>query len=390
MPLATQTWAQSAVTAVPGSGDTVAEVLGVVKSLIDSDSSWNVGSDGTAATPPYLEIVSAAPMGAAGQIFKLLLVNGNTIDADWTVGDTGNWAAGGDFDYGSGTGAKAAQDMYVGFTAPPSDGTSTTASLNTGNIFNATGPYGGTAASTLTRFSSFVKTVNNVADTGNNYNIANVWTVSCAEMLALAFEDTLGRIKVIMCGAMIAPLSDAAGETVSSGVGRIFAMTTTHSFAGLEPDPVAPDSILWGNTSSTTQANGGGWTPEPNSNAGIKSAQSIMLAYYPEDNSLRPAYNLLSGIPSRQTGNVTANITGLQNGALMDTAGNLAALPIPVVDGTLDDRLSVQLLGIMRQIKVINNSLSRGTVQNGAGATVGLALTGSRTSVAQGFLLSNS
>ena len=390
MPLATQTWAQSAVQAVAGSGDTVAEVLSAVKTLVTADANWNVGTDGTAATPAYLEIVSAAAMGAAGQIFKLLLVDGSTIDADWTMGDAGNWAAGGDFNYGSGTGAKAAEDLYVGYCAPPSNGTSATATLTTGDIFNATGPYGGTAASSLTRFSSYVKMANNFADTGNNYNLANVWLLSCPEMLIIVLEDALGRIKYVHAGALIAPLSDAAGETISSGVGRIYGMTVPHSFAGMEPDPTDPDEIFWGNSSSNTQNQGGGWTPEPGTNTNVISAMSVMLCHYPEDNSVRPAYNLLSAIPVKITGTTNSRVGGIGNGALMDTAGNLAAIPIPIVDGTTITRTSTQLVGIMRQVKVLNNSLSRGTVQDATPTTVGYALTGSRTAVTQGFLISNS
>ena len=390
MPLATQTWTQSAVQSVAGSGDTVAEVLTALKTLVDADSNWNVGSNGTAASPAYLELVSAANLGAAGQVFKLLLVDGSTTDAAWTMGGTGNWAAGGDWDYVGGAGAQAAEDIYVGYCAPPSNGTSSTASLNTGNIFNATGPYGGTAASALSRFSSYVKIANNVADTGNNYNIANVWIVTCPEMIIIVLEDALGRIKVIMSGACIAPLSDAAGETVSSSVGRIFGMAVSHAFAGLEPVPGDPSQILWGNDTSTTQVNGGGFAPEPGVNANQKAAQSVFLAHYPEDNSVRPTYGFLPGLPINTGGTDTANLSGCKDGALLDTAGNIAAVPYPLVDGTVTGRTAQQLVGIFRQIKLINNSLSRGTVQDGNGATVGYVLSGSRTAIAQGFILSNS
>jgi hypothetical protein len=390
MPLATQTWTQSAVQPVAGGGDTVAEVLDAIEALVTADANWNVGTDGTASTPAYLEVVSAVPMGAAGQIFKLLLVNGNTIDDDWTMGASDNWADGGDFNYGGGVGAKAAQDLYVGYCAPPSDGTSTTAALNTGNIFNATGPYGGTAASSLTRFSSYVKMANDFSDTGNNYNIANVWLLSCPEMLIIVLEDTLGRIKYVHTGALIAPLSDAAGETISSSVGRIYGMTVPHSFAGLEPDPIDPDEIVWGNATATTQSIGGGWTPEPATNANIISAISILLCHYPEDNSVRPAYNLLSNLSVKISGTTNSQVGGIGNGALMDTAGNLAAIPIPIVDGTTITRTSTQLVGILRQVKAFNNSLCRGTVQDSVPATIGYALTGSRTAVTQGFLISNS
>ncbi len=389
MPLSTQTWTQSAVQTVAGSGDTVAEVLAAVKTLVDADSNWSVTGDGTAATPPYLEVSSAA-MGAAGQVFKLLLVNGATTDAAWTMGGTGNWASGGDFDYVSGTNCQSAEDLYVGYCAPPSNGTGTTAALTPGNIFNATGPYGGTAASSLTRFSSFVKMANNFGNTGGNYNIANVWILTCAEMIAVVTEDTVNRLKVVIAGALVAPLSDAAGETISSSVGRIFGMTVAHSFGGLEADPDAPHLILWGNGSSTSQATGGGWTPEPNNNNATKGAQSVLLCHYPEDNSVRPAYNLLSGISDRDYTNLVNSTGGIRQGALQDTAGNIAALPIPIVDGTTSTRTSGQLLGMMRQIKALNPSLCRAIVQDGAGNTVGVSLTGSRVDVAEGFIFSNS
>jgi hypothetical protein len=390
MPLATQTWAQSAVQSVAGSGDSVAEVLSAIHTLVTADANWNVGTDGTAATPAYLEVVSAVAMGAAGQIFKLLLVDGSTVNAAWTMGDAGNWASGGDFNYGGGTGAKDPEDLYVGYCAPPSNGTSTTATLTTGDIFNATGPYGGTAASSLTRFSSYVKMANNFADTGNNYNIANVWLLSCPEMLIIVLEDALGRIKYVHAGALIAPLSDAAGETISSSVGRIYGMTVPHSFAGMEPDPTDPDEIFWGNATATSQNQGGGWTPEPANQTGVTSAQSVLLCHYPEDNSVRPAFNLLSAIPTRAAGSTGSQQGGIGNGALMDTAGNLAAIPIPIVDGTTLVRVSTQLVGIMRQVKALNNSLCRGTVQDAIPTIVGFALTGSRTAVTQGFLISNS
>ena len=387
MPLATQTWTQSAAASVSGSGNTVAEVLSAVKALVDADANWSVSGDGTAATPAYLELSSAA-MGAAGQVYKLLLVDGSTTDAAWTMGGAGNWASGGDFDYTSGTNAQSAEDLYVGYCAPPSNGTSSTATLTPGDIFNATGPYGGTPASSLSRFSSYVKMANNFAQVG--HNIANVWILTCAEMIAVAVEDVNNRIKIVVAGALIAPLSDAAGETISSGVGRIFGMTVAHSFSGMEADPDVPHRIFWGNGTSNTQSTGGGWTGEPNSNAGAESAQSVLLAHYAEDNSVRPAYNLLSGISDRDLANTTANSGGINRGTLTDTAGNIAALPIPIVDGTTLTRTSGQLLGMMRQLKCLNVSLARATVQDGAGATVGYALTGSRIALCEGFIFSNS
>ena len=229
-----------------------------------------------------------------------------------------------------------------------------------------------------------------MTDTGNNYNIANVWLLSCPEMLIIVLEDALGRIKYVHAGALIAPLSDAAGETISSSVGRIYGMTVPHSFAGMEPDPTDPDEIFWGNATATSQNQGGGWTPEPANQTGVTSAQSVLLCHYPEDNSVRPAFNLLSAIPTRAAGSTGSQQGGIGNGALMDTAGNLAAIPIPIVDGTTLVRVSTQLVGIMRQVKALNNSLCRGTVQDAIPTIVGFALTGSRTAVTQGFLISNS
>jgi hypothetical protein len=390
MPLQTQTWAQSGVQSVAGSGDTVAEVLVALKTLIDADSNWNVGSNGTAASPAYLEIVSAAGMGDSDQIFKLLLVDGSTTNAAWTLGGTGNWAAASDYDYAGGNGAQAAEDLYVGYCAPPSDGTSATAALNTGNIFNATGPYGGTADSSLSRFSSYVKAANNFGDTANDYNCANVWILTSAEMICIVLEDAAGRIKFILAGAYLAPLSDAAGETVSDSIGRIFGMAVPQSFAGIDPTPASPTSIFWGNITSTTQANGGGFAAEANSNANTKAAQSIALCHYPEDNTVRPTFGFVTGIASSTAGSTVAGATGCPDGALLDTAGNLAALPFPMIDGTVTGRTAQQLVGIMRQVKITNNSLCRSTVQDGAGATVGYIVSGSRTAVSQGFLFSNS
>ena len=400
MPLLTQTWTQSPLGSPAGSGDTVEEVLASVKLLVDADSHWSSSLDGTAASPAYLEVTSIANLGAANQKFKLLMVEGSGVNAAWALGGSGNWAAAGNLNFThnqSTPGTDGSDDLYVGYVAPPSDGTSATAVINASNIFNATGPYGGTASSDLTRFSSYVKFAHDVSDTSNNHNISKVWLESCAEMLTVALEDTSGRIKFVHAGAIIAPLSDAAGETISNGAGRIFGMCTAKADAGIESDPDDPDDTFWNNLDGAFADAGttaGGFTPFISSTASKSAVNSVMIIHYPESNALDAAFNFWSGLVDATAGNSGTKDGGCQPGALMDMAGNIAAMPIPIVDGSTKvsggTRTSRQLIGIMRQVKLANPSLSRSIVQDAAGTVIGFTFTGSRIEAAQGFLYTNS
>lgn len=399
MPLATQTWTQSALGSPAGSGDTVEEVLAAIKILVDADSNWTASSDGTGSSPAYLEITSANNFGANNQKFKLLLVEGSDVNAAWALGGSGNWAANGSLDFTAGASTprtNGSDDIYVGYVAPPSDGTSATAVINTGNIFNATGPYAGTASSDLSRFSSYVKCVQDVSDSGNNFNISRVWLISCAEMITIAFEDTASRIKFVHAGAIIAPLSDTAGETISSSVGRIYGMCTAKADAGIEPDPDDADHLFWGGGSNAAAASplGGGFTPVITTTANQSAINSIMIVHYPSSNALDAAFNFWSCVQDLGAGNTTAKDGGVNPGALMDVAGNIAAWPIPIVNGTTKvnngTRSSKQLIGVMRQVKMANPTLCRSIVQDAAGTVIGYAFTGARAYATQGFLYTNS
>jgi hypothetical protein len=401
MPLSIQTWAQSALGTPAGSGDTAEEVLAAIKLLIDADSNWTASSDGTGSSPAYLEITSANDFGATNQKFKLLLVEGYTVNAAWALGGSGNWAAAGLLDHTAqvaGTLTNGTDDLYVGYVAPPSNGTSSTAAITTGNIFNATGPYGGTAASDLSRFSSYVKFVDDVSNTTDNRNISKVWLMSCQEMLTIALEDVTGRVKFVHAGAIIAPLSDLAGETISSGVGRVYGMCTAKADAGMDPDPADPDDMLWSGISSaaadTATPVGGGFTPEIATGTNTKAINSCMIIHYPESNALDCAHNIWTNLMTLGGNSASLQSSGIQPGCLMDTAGNIAAMPIPIVDGTTkaanSPLRSRQLIGVMRQVKLANPSVCRSTVQDAAGTVIGFTFTGSRIEAAQGFLYTNS
>jgi hypothetical protein len=401
MPLPTQTWAQSALGSPTGGGDTVEEVLAAVKILIDADSNWTASSDGTASSPAYLEITSANGFGSNVQKFKLLLVEGSDVNAAWTVGGTGNWAAAGGLDHTagvSGKGTDGSDDIYVGYVAPPADGSSATANINTSNIFNSTGPYGGTAASDLERFSSYVKVVDDVSDTSNDRDISKVWLLSCQEMLTIAFEDAAGRIKFVHAGAIIAPLSDSTGETISSSVGRVYGMCTAKTDAGIDKTPSDPVHTFWGNHSGNCTTNDpgtGGFTPAINSStANTQGGNSVMIIHYPSDNALDVAHNLWSGVSDGFAGNSSSNDSGVNPGCLMDIGGNIAAMPVPIVNGTTKsasgNRINRQLVGVMRQVKMANPSISRSIVQDTTGTVIGYTFTGSRTESSQGFLYTNS
>jgi len=403
MPLSTQTWAQSALATPAGSGDTVEEVLAAIKTLVDADSNWSTTSDGTGSSPAYLEISSANGLGANVQKFKLLFAEGSDVNAAWSLGGTGNWAAAGNLDYTTGEAGSitnGTDDLYVGYIAPPSDGTSATTNINTGNIFNATGPYGGTASSDLSRFSSYIKIAHDVSDTTNNHNISRVWLLTCQEMITVGLEDNFGRIKYVHAGAIIAPLSDAAGETISNNVGRIYGMCCAKVDSGMEASPTDPKRKWWSNQPTLldpddTGDDGAGFTPYIiSASDAYKASQSIMVVHYPDSGGLDVAFNYWSGLVDIVIGNNTANDGGNNPGSLMDIAGNIAAMPIPIVNGTTKvasgTRISKQLLGVMRQVKMANPSLSRSIVQDAAGNVIGYTFTGSRTTAAQGFLYTNS
>jgi hypothetical protein len=401
MPLPTQTWAQSALASPAGSGDTVEEVLAAVKTLIDADSNWTASTDGTSQSPAYLEITSANGFGSNVQKFKLLLVEGSDVNAAWALGGTGNWASAGQLNYTPGQSTpktNGSDDIYVGYVAPPSDGSSTTAQITTGNIFNSTGPYGGTAASDLERFSSFIKCAHDVSDTANNHNIAKVWILSCQEMLTIGFEDTNGRIKFVHAGAIIAPISDLAGETISSNVGRIYGMCVAKPTCGIDPLPNTPENAFWSNAAQAAVdagTNVGGFTPTLNSLAsGAVAAVAAMIIHYPESNALDAAFNFWSGIQDLDYQQNNANHSGCEPGCFMDNAGNVIAMPIPIVDGSTKvnngDKVSRQLVGIMRQVKMANPVTTRSIVQDTEGNVIGYTFTGSRVTAAQGFLYTNS
>lgn len=406
MPLSQQTWTQSSPATPAGSGDSVQEVLAAVKVLIDADSNWTVSEDGSAATQAYLEITSVNSFGANVQKFKLLLAQGNqtgagganTIPPAWTLGGTGNWAEAGELDHTVNQATprtNGTDDIYVGYVAPPSDGTSATASIDNTKIFHTDGPYGGTASSDTNRFSSYVKCVHDVSDTGNSFNISRVWILSCQEMLTIAFEDIAGRIKFVHAGAIIAPITDTAGETISSSVGRIYGMCTAKPDAGIEKDPTSPVDLFWSNQPAPASATpgGGGFTAPITTTSTQKAGNSVMIIHYPESNALDAAFNFWSGLVDITAGNTVADDGGSQPGSFQDIAGNIISMPIPIVDGTTKvgsgTRISRQLIGVMRQVKMANPSICRAIVQNSEGNVIGYTFTGSRTEASQGFLFTN-
>jgi hypothetical protein len=138
----------------------------------------------------------------------------------------------------------------------------------------------------------------------------------------------------------------------------------------------------------------GGFTPVVAATDNKRACNSVMIIHYPESNALDAAFNFWSGVDDLDGGTTSANATGVRAGSLLDMSGNVAAMPIPIVDGSIKSagsaRTSRQLVGIMRQVKLANPSICRSIVQDATGNIIGFTFTGSRSEAAQGFLHTNS
>ena len=357
MPLPTLTWEQRFLGSITTT-NTPLGVLTAVRDYLATNVSpgfhWSVTTDGLSntegsAVAPYLEITSSANVGA--NPIKLLLAGSNS--ASFPANDC---FYGGNAGFGDYRPSGNRQNAISVGIAP--DGGTLSGPHTTAN------PYG------TARWSGYVKVVEPLTTTAQD----NMWIVDSSECLAVFFEGSDSFLRGFIAGAIIAPLTDAAGQTVHNGVGRTYGVATINAGQGLQNGWLQNPGVaqFLSNQSSTSNNND------------QKYGQGISLCWDPDGNDLAH-FAKWNDQPQAQ-----GSTTGQINGSLTDSAGNIAAVPIPLVNRTNTTYQGDRLIGILRQIKLITPARARAVLQDAAGNDVGYAVSPSLTVTRNAFAFTQS
>ena len=359
MPLPTLTWQQRFLGSVSTTNSPVGVITAIRDYLATSVSPsfhWSVTTDGVSNTEsggsvaaPFIKITSSANVGA--NPIKILIAGSDSASFPPTNAFYGG--ASGDGDYRPEGNRQNA--LVVGIA--PDGGT-----LN--GAHTQSNPYG------AARWSGYVKLAEPLTSTGAN----NVWIVDSSEVFALFIEGTDGKLRGFIAGALIAPLTDSAGETIHSGVGRIYGIATINAGLGLRPYWRYNPSVA-----NFLNANSGS-----SLNNDQKYGQGISLCWDPDGDALAHF-----AAWSRQPAQLNQSTT-MYSGELLDDVGNYASVPIPIVNRSTTTYLQTRLIGVLRQIKYGTPSRDRAVFQDGSGNDVGFAVSGKQTQDANCFVLSNS
>lgn len=359
MPLPTLTWQQRFLGSVSGTNSPVGVLTALRDYLATSVSPafhWSVTTDGISNTEsggavaaPYLEITSSANVGA--NPIKLLVAGSDS--ASFPVTDAFYGGASGIGDYRPEGNRQNALSIGIA----PDGGT-----LN--GPHTQSNPYG------AARWSGYTKLVEPLTQT----TATNIWVVDSAEVFGLFLEGGDGWVRGVVAGALIAPLTDSAGETIHNGVGRIYGLATINAGLGMR------NYWRYNSTPAVFISPNSG----TNTNNDNKYGQGISLCWDPQGAALA---HFAAWYPQPSTLN-QSNTT--YDGELLDDAGNYASLPIPIVNRSTTAHQQTRLIGVLRQIKYATTSRARAIFQDDQSQDVGFAVSGKLATNGNAFAFTQS
>lgn len=348
MPIPTLTFSQRDIQNAAGAADGKQLLILIRDHLATSPTpAWNVvvTTDGTNHTSggnqaPYLEISFATNVGS--HPCKLLLACSDAAVPDnANIIDTGSNTA---YRY---TQNKNTNQMWAGLVQRG-------VALGGADPFAAPVLYGGGDD-----WTGFYRAVQNVA------NITGFWFVDSAEVCGIFFVNSSDQIFGFMWGAVVKPLSDLAGSRQDgSGNGRTFGI---YAFG---PN----NSSILGSMNSNNQT-GGFLSHSRNTTNSWYDHQPISQVYdIGEGNTLQPM-----GAIRGPNGQASSQNPTYPDGTLRDSVGNLAAPPILVCNTGYNTNAitAPHLIGVLRQMKIMENSKCRTPVLDASGTVIGFAVSGS-------------
>jgi len=359
VPLPTLTWHQRFLGSVSDGNDPVTVLTALRDYLATSVSpsfKWTVTADGVSNTEsggsvaaPYLELTSAANVGA--NPIKILIAG-----SDSSSFPTNDSFYGGNSGIGDYKPSLSRQNSIVIGIAP--DG----GTLN--GPHTQANPYGSA------RWSGYVKLHEPLTAT----QIDNLWVVDSAEVIAILTQGSDNLIRGVIAGACIAPLSDNAGETQHGGVGRTYGIVTIHAGLGFRN--------YWRKNPPTANF----LSPQSNNgnNTDGKGGQGISLCWDPDGGGL--AHFAYYHVVPTQTNTGTTIFPG----ALLDSVGNYATIPIPLVNRSTTTYQQTRMIGVMRQVKYAATSRCRAVFQDSTGNDVGFVVSTTLTADGEAFAFTNS
>jgi hypothetical protein len=359
MPLPTCTWEQRAIYSTGGS-TTVLGFLTALKNYLALPlvPGWYVEvlTDGLAndgGKSPYLELKFTQPLG--DREFHLLLAGTDAGAATTNVHDDQTFDDGQAHRYKL---SKATGQLYVGY-AP------------NGRVAGLADPFGAASPYGVDEWSKFYRL-------SHNMNIDSIWMIDCEEMAWLLFETSTGTIRGIEFGAIVRPLTDAAGYYLDGeDVGR------------------TPGMFSIG-------MNDGGMQTSFRSNNSDRRVMLHMVCNNSSTQDRAPFSSLMSVNVADQVGFAAvwgAQVTGSSDtadswkpGTLRDRLGNLATPEIVVClrsTGSSPPSLT-ECFGTLRQVYDCENAVCRQEFQDEESEVLGYAIAPSRTSVQCAIMAGNS
>jgi len=350
MPIPTLTFSQRDVQNAAGAADGKQLLVLIRDHLATTPSpSWNVtvSTDGTNHTSggqqaPYLELSFATNIGS--HPCKLIIAC-----SDAAIPDDANI-----LDSGSSTGYRYTQNkntnqMWVGMAQRGP-------ALGGADPFGAPVLYGGGDD-----WTGYYRAVQNVA------NITGFWFVDSAEVCGIFFTNTSDQIFGFMWGAVVKPLSDLAGSRQDgSGNGRTFGM---YAFG--------PNNNTILNSMNSNNHDGGFLSHGRTVTNSFYDHQPVSHVYDIGEGNVFTPMAAVRG-PNDDDGTQAPTYP---NGTFRDPVGNLAAPPILVcsASATTSELTAPHLIGVLRQMKLMENSKCRTPVLNASGTIIGFAVSGNLT-----------
>lgn len=350
MPIPTLTFSQRDIQNAAGAADGKQLLVLIRDHLATSPTpAWNVSvsTDGTNHTSggnqaPYLELSFATNIGS--HPCKLIIACSDTaIPDDANIIDTGVGTA---YRY---TQNKGTNQMWVGMAQKGP-------ALGGADPFAAPVLYGGG-----NDWTGYYRAVQNVSD------INGFWFVDSAEVCGIFFQNASDEIFGFMWGAVVKPLSDLAGSRQDgSGNGRTFGI---YAFG--------PNNATILNSMNSNNQGGGFLSHGRGSTNSIYDHQPISHAYDIGEGNVATPMGAIRG-PNELAASTDPTYP---NGTFRDPVGNMAAPPILVcsASNTQSEITNPHLIGVLRQMKFMENSKCRTPVLNSGGTVIGFAVSGSLT-----------
>ena len=359
MPIPTLTFTQRDIQNATGATDGK-DLLVLIRDHLATTPSpaWNVTvtTDGTGHTSggnqaPYLEIAFANNVGDH-PCKMILAVSDAAIPDDANILEDGSayrWRRN-----------KNTNQMWAGMAQRGP-------ALGGADPFGSTVLYGGGD-----NWTGYYRAVHDVS------KITSFWFVDSAEVCGIFFSDTDDKIYGFMWGAVVKPLSDLAGSRQdSSGNGRTFGI-----YAFGDNDETISNSMHSNNGRGGFLSN-------------IRSTSSTQYDHSP----ISHAYDISEANTLQAMGAVrgpsadeSTSAPTYPNGTFRDSLGNLAAPPLLVAKAATSGFAvnPTSLIGILRQVKLMENSKCRTPVLDANGTVIGFAVSGSLTDNKTSVMISQS